>query len=226
MTNNIIEGVDIHPLIAAQEKRNETTVEFRGFLGTEDEQFIRLYTDLKMSSCVEIPNDALLHWEKDSDGTAGKIRVFVSASREVTEVFKRRIMARSSGLSLNGAKVAVDEDSLHILKPPPRLTSFWTCVGDCKAAFAALAGQIISLEAQIPLSTPTRAQQLRATVDTLKTRAKAALSFCLSQCPPIPKSAFRAIPNPDGSYTLRPISLGEIESEICVEFLGEANCGG
>jgi hypothetical protein len=101
MKNNKIKG-DIHPLMIAREKSDEHKIEFQGFLRPADKNFIRLYMDLQMLSFVEIPEEAILYWKKSSSGQTGKISVFVSASKQVTEINRRFVTAYSSTLSTYG----------------------------------------------------------------------------------------------------------------------------
>lgn len=222
MSNNPFEDLEIHPLIKAQEKHHTPAVEFRGFLGTGDERVIRLYSSLQISSSVEIPKEAIVHWEKESNGEVGKIRVFVSALTKVTEVYRHQVMARSSALSFNGAIVA-DDDRRPPLGWRPEPIDFWSCAGKCEGAFVRAVTRIAQLETQaIETQDQSRAEELRRQAEELKTQAKSTLWLCLTQCPPPPK--FRAIPNPDGSFSLKRFSRGEVYSEICRRHMGEISC--
>lgn len=222
MSNNPFENLDIHPLIKAQEKHHTPAIEFRGFLGTGNERMVRLYENLKISSYVEIPKDEILYWEKETSGEVGKVRVSVSASTEVTEVYQHQVMARSSALSFNGALVA-DDDRRPPLGWRPEPIDFWSCAGKCEGALIRAVARIAQLEAQAAeAQDPIRAEQLIRQAEELKTQAKSTLWLCLTQCPPPPK--FRAIPNPDGSFSLKRFSLGEVYSEICRRHLGEVSC--
>ncbi|MDH3282570.1 MAG: hypothetical protein OEQ18_15785 [Gammaproteobacteria bacterium] len=96
MAKDKIEKVDIHPLIAAQERSGEATIEFRGFVGTGGDDVLRLYGDLGMSSYVDIPKDAVVYLEKDPSAETGKVRAFVSPDKKITEVWQNRVYANDS----------------------------------------------------------------------------------------------------------------------------------
>ena len=99
MANKIIEKLEVHPLIAAQEQSGEATIEFRGFVGTGDGDVLRLYADLGMSSYVDIPKEAVVYVEKDQSVETGKVRAFVSPDNKVTEVYQHRVYANDSSFS-------------------------------------------------------------------------------------------------------------------------------
>ena len=117
MANERIEKLEVHPLIAAQEQSGETTIEFRGFVGTGDDEVLRLYTDLGMFSYVDIPKDAVVHVEKDLDGVTGKVRSFVSPDKKVTEVNKRTVPAHASLFSTSLASIdLISPGQLELLR--------------------------------------------------------------------------------------------------------------
>jgi len=179
MQNDKKESVNIHPLMTAREKSRENKVEFQGFISLSDKNFIRLYTDLQGLSYVEIPEEAILYFEKATGGKAGKISIFVSASKQVTEVQRRFVTAHSSTLSAYSPATTIDKSSRNTKVPQP--ASYSLCIKKLWYAFAANAAQIISLNAQIANETnPQRREFLIMRLETRKLRAKNALRFCLS----------------------------------------------
>ncbi len=233
MSETGIDGVTIHPLIAAQEQRDERAVEFRGFLGTTGARAVRLYPDLDTTSYVEIPKDAVLHWEKDADAVVGKIRVYVAAACDVTEVHRRRVVARSSALSVYGARrgspcgcgarLTADERRLALARPPRPMTAFTRCVIRCEGAFASMATRAAVLDARAAQEPDAlRSAQLFSQAEDIKSQAKTALYDCLRRCPGRPR--FRSVRDADGRITRRPFSIGELAGEICRRHLGEVSC--
>jgi hypothetical protein len=94
--------------------------------------------------------------------------------------------------------------------------TFWTCAKQCEGDFSALASRINELEsAGITARDPNRAAQLIAEANNLKSKAKLALHFCLTSCPPPPKTSIYV----DTQGHLKPFSLGEFESEIYRAYL-------
>jgi hypothetical protein len=136
MANDKEEKLAIHPLIEAQEPKGEPTIEFRGFLGTADEETLRLYSDLSMSSYVDIPKGGVVYVEQDPSGETGKLRAFVRTDQKVREVNTRTVVAWSSALS---ATVSSTAGSFPQLEPGGLIG----CYNRCEAIFVGRVGDIL-----------------------------------------------------------------------------------
>ena len=159
----------VHPLIAALERRDEATVELRGFLGTSGDKVVRLYQAMDTSSYVEIPKDGLVYLETLENGEPGEVRAFVIADLKVLEV--RRLQA--SDLSVE----------LEFVAHPEVLQSFWSCARRCEITFAAAATRILADEAQaLAEQDPQRQAHLLGQIAARKSQAKSALLLCLTTC--------------------------------------------
>lgn len=62
-TTKRLEDQTVNPVIAAQEQFGEPLTELRGFLGKGPDGVIRLYAGLHIGSYVDIPKDAVVHWQ-------------------------------------------------------------------------------------------------------------------------------------------------------------------
>lgn len=194
-----------HPLIAIVEKSGDATVEFRGFVGGEAENVVRLYVDLDAFACIEIPKDAVLHWEKDKSNI-GRVRVFVSASSSITEVRKQRRSAGSSSLAWRERPGPLDA------------RDFYTCSRECENRFAASATQVLEIESRANTEQdPGRATLLRSQADELKAEAKRALWTCLSFCPSPP--IWRFATDSSGAVKVESFSLGAHYSGMISKYL-------
>lgn len=91
--NDISSANAIHPVIAALEKADASTVVLNGFLGTSKGAVVRLYHALDTSDYVEIPREAVIYMEPDKHGEPGAFRAFIRASSEILSVRRRRFRA-------------------------------------------------------------------------------------------------------------------------------------
>jgi hypothetical protein len=180
---------EVHPLIRALEQSGEEVVEFAGFVGTGDDSVLRLYRDLQASAYVDIPRDAVLHREPDADGATGKVRVFVRAKAEVTELHKLRVTASASSFSI--VPFAVTTYDWAINPPPLRLLS---CPQKCEQEFVPYAADAVQKEvAWLQLlgrlgeggrlgEPPPQVQMAQAAYNQARARAFQVLIFCLQNC--------------------------------------------
>lgn len=83
----------VHPVIAALEKADASTVVIDGFLGTSEDGSVRIYRALDTSAYVEIPKEAVIHMQPDRSGEPGMFRAFVRASSELLSVQRYRVRA-------------------------------------------------------------------------------------------------------------------------------------
>jgi hypothetical protein len=83
----------VHPVIAALEKADASTVVIEGFLGTSADAVIRLYDALDTSAYVEIPKQAVVYIEPHKNGEPGAVRAFVRASEQILSVRRWRVRA-------------------------------------------------------------------------------------------------------------------------------------
>jgi hypothetical protein len=185
-------------LIAAQEKTNATTVEFCGFVGTASNDVLRLYPELDTSVYVEIPKEAIVYVEKDGrdcGGVKGRVRVFVSASKEVTEVSKRRVGANESFLSQRLRSVRsplilggtlIDREGF---RPTGKTLAEEgkACIAQCEADFASGASRanLLWLQGQQALAggNTDLYTKINSEAVAVAGNAVAQLRECLRQCP-------------------------------------------
>ena len=190
MVKQNIEKLEVHPLIAAQEQSGETTIEFCGFVGSRDDETLRLYTDLGMSSYLKIPKEAVVHVEEDLDGVTGKVRVFVSSHKLVTEVYQYQLQANASLLSV--AATILDADLARMLREglksgstPPMFP--WVA---CVQTFVKRAAQVrqMWIDAELkcgrPDTRPNECDQAMANADRAANQAVSILHQCLTQVQP------------------------------------------
>lgn len=79
----------IHPLIALREKYDEELVSVEGYLGSQTDGNIRLYTDLSTACYYEIPEKSILHLDtacKDC-GDKSLVMVYLLASLKIKLVY-------------------------------------------------------------------------------------------------------------------------------------------
>jgi len=87
----------VHPVIEALEQANAATVVINGFLGTSEDNVVRLYDSLDLSSYIEIPKDDIIHMKSEESDKPGTISAFVRSSSEILSVHRSRF----SALNLN-----------------------------------------------------------------------------------------------------------------------------
>ena len=182
----------VHPLIAALEKAGDATVAVEGYLGTSDDNVVRLYRGLDVTAYVEIPEDAIVYMEERSRGEPGTVRAFVRASALVLDVKRTSVV-----------------DLKPDLPPLRRVPTFWTCAGNCEGTFIDQAIRILVDETRALQETdPQRQQLLLAQIAERKHQAKQALLLCLSNCIDIHGAPpFMVVPQEDGSIRVERFSL-------------------
>ena len=210
----------IHPVIAALEKAGEAAVSIRGYRGTSDAATLRVYQSLDTSAYIEIPREAVVYLEAESD-EPGAIRIFVRASSEIRTV--RRDRMPTADRAQEDVWALSPRLSPPRLPPPQPVPTFWTCAGGCEGVFMNRAIQIHEDEARCLLEPNAQRQEVcRAQVEQRKFEAKRALYFCLSACinthgaPP-----FMTVPDPSppSGYRVERFSLGAYHTMLVARHL-------
>lgn len=143
-----------------------------------------------MSSYLDIPKDAVVHIEKDLDGVTGKVRVFVSSYKLVTEVYQYQLQANASLLSV--AATVLDADLARMLREGLKSGSTpsilpWVA---CMQAFAKRATQVrqMWIDAELkcgqPDTRPDECNQAMANADLAANQAVSMLHQCLARIQP------------------------------------------
>ncbi|MGH8069424.1 MAG: hypothetical protein ACRERE_30145 [Candidatus Entotheonellia bacterium] len=211
MANDKIEKLEIHPLIKAQEPSGQPTVEFRGFVGAGDDKTLRIYTDLSMSSYIDIPKEGLVYVEQDPTGETGKVRAFVHADQKVREVNRRTVTAQASAFSVTVFPTYMDP-------PDPTLVlgGLRGCYYRCEGIFATQAADILQKRSRVfqvcnqyGLDSVQCGQANAEAIDA-EQRAVGALHQCITQC---------QIDNPPAILRLGS-SVGGIVTRIVQKYLG------
>lgn len=171
---------EIHPVIAALEADGEGAIEFGGFLGAGDDETLRLYADLGMSSYLDIPRNSVVHIGSDPSGEPGKVRAFVRRDQKVREVNQRFVAAFASAFSTSAF-------------PDPKFPEvehggLRGCYGRCESAFAQQADRVREQRNQASLICSQKGLDSPACQNALglaaRTEAQAVgfLTDCLEQC--------------------------------------------
>ena len=209
--------LSVHPLIQAKEQARQNTVELLGFLGASSDDVIRLYADLDMSVCAEIPKSAVMYMEEEFDGIKGMVRLLILAEQQVTETRLRYVFARESSLASSSLarRTGIDRYSRNPfgpIKPTPPHLPWVECQRGCEDAFAenhvprinSLRLRAASAAAQFGLGSVQYAVALLE-AQTAESEGIGFLTSCISQCP---RSPFQ--------------TSGEIVSEILGKYLGSS----